>query len=52
MPVIDSSNEAIDLPLEQEVCEEVDVSRVVDAQEMKLGRSGSISCKCRYEYQV
>ena len=30
MPVIDSSNEAMDLPLDEELYEEVDESRVVD----------------------
>jgi hypothetical protein len=52
MPVMDSSNEAIDLPLDEEPYEEVDVSRVGDEQEMKLGRSGSFSCKCHHECQV
>ena len=45
VPMMDSSNEAIDFPLDNEPCEEVDVSRLVDKQEMKLGRSGSFSCK-------
>ena len=52
MPVIDSSNEAMDLLLDEELYEEVDASRVVDEQEMKLGRSGSFSCKYHHERQV
>jgi len=52
MPVMDSSNEAMDLPLDQEPCEEVDVSRMVDEREMKLGRSGSFSCKYHRECQL
>lgn len=52
MLVIDSSNEAIDLPLDEELCEEVDAPRGVDEQEMKLGRSGSFSCKYHHERQV
>ena len=52
MLVMDSSNEAMDLPLDEEVFEEVDSSRVVDEQEMKLGRSGSFSCKYHHECQV
>jgi len=52
MPVMDSSNEAIDLTLDEELCEEADVPRVVGEQEMKLGRSGSFSCKYRHECQL
>jgi hypothetical protein len=45
IPVIDSSSEAVELPLDEESCEEVDKSRMVDEQETKLGRSGSFSYK-------
>lgn len=52
MPVMDSSNEGIEFSLDDESCEEIDVSRVVDKQEMKVGRSGSFSYKYHYKRQV